>query len=152
MNNQHSRSIFFVVMFAIVFSTSSFLLAAHGLASSIGFAPSEPTVVSALDRACSCGGIIHNMVGYQQIVETTVTSYSDIEESIVILIEIRDSVGVTMSINWQDIEIAASGQAPMGVSWTPVSADTYEVRTFVLSNLDNPLILSDMKTTNVVIR
>jgi len=37
----------------------------------------------------------------------------------------------------------------VGLSWTPEIQDDYEVRTFVISSLNNPRILSPVSTSNV---
>lgn len=66
--------------------------------------------------------------------------------------EVRDADGITQMMQWQTGTMPANGDANVGIAWTPDKAGSYEVRTFVISSLQNPQVLSDVVTHNVTVR
>lgn len=90
-------------------------------------------------------------VGQQVVLTTNVVNTEASPQSFVALIEVRDSNGVTVFLAWQTGTLSANGQTQVGLSWTPDIADDYEVRTFVISDLNNPTILSPVETSNITV-
>ncbi len=62
----------------------------------------------------------------------------------VIIIEIRDSDGFTISLQLQSGRLEPYQSYNMGSLWTTGEDDNYEVRAFVVSDLSNPQILSSV--------
>jgi len=89
--------------------------------------------------------------GQQIVLSTSVSNKIDEDQPFVALVEVRDSSGVTVFLGWTTGSLSANGQAAVGLSWTPEQSGTYEVRTFVLSSLSSPTILSDVVKSNLTV-
>jgi len=89
--------------------------------------------------------------GQQVVLSTTVINKNDAPQPFVALVEVRDSSGVTVYLAWQTGTLSANGQTNVGLSWTPENSGSYEVRTFVISNLSTPTVLSKVSTSNVTV-
>ena len=121
----------------------------------IAFAPTEqgvlassaPTVIAEVPDG---SGILS--VGQQVTLTTDVSSSSQQDEiPFVAIIEIRDAVGVTVSIGWQSGTARPQGTAELGMSWVPELPGNYELRTFLVSDLRNPRILSSVSSSSVTV-
>jgi len=75
----------------------------------------------------------------------------DFEKPFVIIIEARDTTGVTSYLQFQIGRLSAQGISDVGVSWLPEKAGTYELRAFAISNFTNPIILTDVRTGEGII-
>lgn len=89
--------------------------------------------------------------GNQVVLATNVKNNDSVSRPFVAIVEVRDSDGITVMLQWQTGTIAANGDAGVGVSWMPENAGSYEVRTFVISSLSNPQVLSPVVTSNVTV-
>jgi hypothetical protein len=69
----------------------------------------------------------------------------------VALIEVRDSDGVTIFLAWQIGQLAGGDRTQVGLSWTPEDQGDYTVRTFVISDLNDPDILSEVSESDVTV-
>ena len=58
---------------------------------------------------------------------------------------------MTILLDFQTGIVNAGGRAQVGVLWTPLQAGSYELRTFAISDLTYPQILSQLSTSNVEI-
>jgi hypothetical protein len=87
--------------------------------------------------------------GQQVVLTTSVKNNDDQPRPFVAIVEVRDADGITQMLQWQIGTLAANDDAGVGISWVPENAGTYEVRTFVISSLQNPQVLSEVVTTNV---
>ena len=68
----------------------------------------------------------------------------------VVLMEVRDVNGVTQFLAWQKGTLSAGVESStIGISWRAGAAGDYQVRSFVLDNMENPTVLADVRTTNV---
>jgi hypothetical protein len=88
-------------------------------------------------------------VGKQVILTTTLSNQNAGSQPFVALVEVRDSNDVTTYLAWQTGTLSANGSADIGLSWTPEFAGSYEVRSFAISSLSNPQILSDIAESTV---
>jgi hypothetical protein len=89
--------------------------------------------------------------GQQVILTTEVLNEGASDQPFVALIEVRDDNGVTVYLAWQTGTLPAGGRTQVGLSWTPDFSGDYDVRTFVISDLENPRILSDVSTSSVTV-
>jgi hypothetical protein len=87
--------------------------------------------------------------GQQVVLSTQIHNSNDGTQPFVAIVEVRDSNGVTVFLAWQTGTLNPSGQTEVGLSWTPNTSGQYTVRTFILSSLDAPTILSEVKQSNI---
>ena len=88
----------------------------------------------------------------QFTIAATITNPCSEREPFVAIIEVRNSEGVTEYLGWEGgILEGQTGQAAIGVSWIPSYAGTYELRTFAISSLDSPRILSTISSSEISI-
>lgn len=90
-------------------------------------------------------------VGQQVVLSTTIQNNNDAEQPFVALVEVRDSDGITVFLAWQTGTLNPSGSAEVGLSWTPEEAGDYTIRTFIISDLANPQILSEVAATEITV-
>lgn len=94
-----------------------------------------------------------NFLGKSDKIEVIVTNTFKTDQLFKIVTEIRDSKGVTVFLKIHDAKIGAYGKGAWKDSWTvywnPSKSGQYLVRTFLLSDLDNPLILTPVKSITV---
>jgi hypothetical protein len=60
------------------------------------------------------------------------------------IIEVRDEDGITTMLRWQTGVLGPNSGLDVAASWVPETPGNYEVRSFVVSNLSNPQILSEV--------
>jgi hypothetical protein len=89
--------------------------------------------------------------GQQVVLSTTIVNNNAQSQPFVGIVEVRDSSGITVFLAWQTGTLNPSGQTEVGLSWTPDNAGEYTVRTFVISNLSNPQILSLVKESTITV-
>jgi hypothetical protein len=89
--------------------------------------------------------------GQQVVLTTNVVNQGANSQPFVALIEVRDSSDVTVYLAWQTGTLNPNGQTNVGLSWTPDQAGNYEVRTFVISSLAKPDILSPVAKTPITV-
>jgi hypothetical protein len=65
--------------------------------------------------------------------------------------EVRNADGVTVSLGWQTGTMRPQGQTEVGMSWIPSDSGEYEVRTFLISDLLNPMVLSGVASSQVTV-
>lgn len=104
--------------------------------------PSEPVLKDVTGRELTevCSGT-------QAIVTTVLSNTVDDALPFVQIIEVRDASGVTQKLDFQSGTLSAGGQSEVGSSWTPDQPGSYSLRTFAISNLNNPQVLSEVKET-----
>jgi hypothetical protein len=89
--------------------------------------------------------------GKQAMLSVVITNNSNNRQTFLQLVEVRDSSGTTAFLAWQGSTIEPHGLTEIGFSWTPDEPDDYEIRTFAISDLENPLVFSLVSTTEVTI-
>ena len=67
----------------------------------------------------------------------------------VAIMEVRNSRDVTVFLEFQFGTLEPLGRIETGISWTPSERGTYQLRTFLLSDLTEPEILSAIKTSEI---
>jgi hypothetical protein len=89
--------------------------------------------------------------GQQVVLTTNVVNQGANSQPFVALVEVRDSSDVTVYLAWQTGTLNPNGQTNVGLSWTPDQAGNYQVRTFVISSLAKPDILSAVASTPITV-
>ena len=98
------------------------------------------------------GNRIHNStLGYPVMILTDFTNAKLVSQSVTFLIEVRDENGVTQYLAWQITTAPTMGTKSAGISWISDKAGEYQIRTFVISNLTNPQVLSPVEAANFVV-
>jgi|GEM_PF-1095261 len=113
--------------------------------------PQATTPSAPVAKDVQGGAVSQITVGQQVVITTQITNNVDDELPFVGLIEVRDSAGITVFLAWQTGVLDAGDRAEVGLSWTPEDAGDYQFRTFVISNLQNPQVLSPVATTNITV-
>lgn len=97
------------------------------------------------------GGVLDGAVmGELAIITTTISSNSTEDENFVAMVEARNSIGITELLEFQTGQ-ASSGSVEVGISWTPEEPGEYELRTFLISDLLEPQVLSEVTTKKVTV-
>jgi hypothetical protein len=89
--------------------------------------------------------------GQQVVLTTTVTNNIEIDQPFVTLIEVRNLDDVTLFLAWQSGQLSADDEAQVGLSFQPEESGTYVVRTFVISSLADPKILSSVEESEFTV-
>jgi hypothetical protein len=89
--------------------------------------------------------------GQQVILSTTVVNNLDRSQPFAAIVEVRDSSGVTIFLAWQTGTLNQAGQTQVGLSWMADNPGDYTVRTFVISDLNNPQILSKVMESHITV-
>lgn len=91
-------------------------------------------------------------VGELSVVSISILSNADNLSNFVAIIEARDGDGVTQFLQFQTGQVQPSGEAEIGISWTPKQAGNYELRTFLISGFEDPEVLSEVTSSSVQIK
>ena len=109
------------------------------------------TIVPPLERAPATSlrivdtfGSSIDAVSIDQQVQITadLSNGQDRDQDFAYLIQIQNSDGVTVSLSWIAGSLSPGQSFSPSASWTPTSADTYDVTAFVWESIDNPTALS----------
>lgn len=87
-------------------------------------------------------------VGDKLVIATSARNCSEMDQPFMAIIEVRNSLGMTENLGWQSGVLEGKGQTQIGISWIPVHGDNYEIRTFAVSDFENPSVLSAVTTSN----
>jgi len=94
-----------------------------------------------------------NLLVGQQVTLTTLVTSSFQRDTVpfVAIMEVRDAAGVTVSLGWQSGTAQPQGHPELGMSWVPERPGNYELRTFLISDLLSPRILSTVTSATVTV-
>lgn len=91
--------------------------------------------------------------GQQVIIATTVSHTSgDQDLDMIALFDVRNSAGVTEYIAWQSVVVKVGSQTQIGISWMPPHGGHYEIRTFAITDWENPQVLATVESFEFDIR
>lgn len=97
------------------------------------------------------GDILTNAAtGELAIITTTITGSSTQPQGFVAMVEARNAIGITELLEFQTGQ-TSQGNVEVGISWTPEEPGEYELRTFLLSDLQEPVVLSEVTTKKVTV-
>jgi hypothetical protein len=89
--------------------------------------------------------------GAQRMITTTLNSMYDSDLQFVVFIEVRDSNGVTIFLQYHASTLKGPGHTELGSSWLAPDNGTYEIRVFAISNFTRPEVLTSVATNTVII-
>lgn len=93
--------------------------------------------------------IEYGNVGQQLVLEADFESNIDARQPFTAILEVRDSMEATSYLAWSSNVVSPRGNMTVGIPWTPLKEDIYEVRAFALSGFDDPQILSPVVTKTI---
>lgn len=109
----------------------------------------QPEVPTLKDRS---GEILSNAVaGELTIVSARINSNTTQPENFIVVVEARNSIGITEMLEFQTGQTGRGGSVEVGISWTPEEPGGYELRTFLLSDLLEPQMLSAVSTKQIIV-
>ena len=86
----------------------------------------------------------------QHIITTSIANKTKIDIPFVLWHEIRDSDGVTVHSITNSGELGADSKARLNYKWQPESPGIYVIRSFALSSLNEPVVLSNFCACKIV--
>ncbi len=89
--------------------------------------------------------------GQQAALSIVASSFSGASYPFVAIMEVRNADGATVSLGWQTGYLDPLGRIELGMSWVPLEPGRYEVRAFLLSDPQNPQILSSVASSEVTV-
>lgn len=90
-------------------------------------------------------------VNQMVFISTSIANCSDEPIRFVAIIEARSEENVTVYLNFQTGELNGRAASQIGLSWSPEHAGNYELRTFVISDLIEPQIESQINTNEIIV-
>lgn len=141
------------------FNVVQLLLVVLAFQSAINWLPhtadAESCVVYLLDpslRTVHSTPLTEATAGEQFVVTTSIIGCAEVATPFVTLIEARNSKGITEFLGWQGGELGGPAySAEIGLAWIPRHGGEYELRTIVISSLENPTVLSEVMKTSLTI-
>lgn len=131
----------FPAEFALGDRTNSFFMI-------IGTSDERATLVTSTPQLKTTG---EPAAGKQTTLAVNVINYDNQLIPFIEIIEVRNAEGVTVLLAWQGGELEPLEQKEIGILWIPDESGDYEIRTFIISDLVNPQVLSDVATSTVTI-
>ncbi len=77
---------------------------------------------------------------------TTILSGGAADRPFTAIVDVRDSSGISVHIAYVHGVARQDGKTDVALQWMAEYPDSYTIRTFILTGLDNPEILSEVKT------
>lgn len=90
--------------------------------------------------------------GHLVVLTTEIKNNNPRVQPFTALVEVRDSQDVTVYLQWQIGILNPSGTTEIGLSWTPEEAGDYRLRTFLISDFENPAVLSPVVTSEISVQ
>lgn len=91
------------------------------------------------------------LVGQQATISTEITNQRDAAVPFTAIFDVRDQDGVTVFIAWQSTTVGPHESSGVGISWIPHKPGLFSARTFLISDLENPQILSPVSSSEVTV-
>ena len=119
----------------------------------LGLCAYESTITPTAPRLADLGGLTLSSAraGQQVVVAINLDSDNAKDVPFVGIIEVRNEDGITTTLRWQTGVLAPNSGLDIAASWVPETPGNYEVRSFVVSNLSNPQILSEVVESTIAI-
>ena len=103
-------------------------------------------------RSASSQPIANVTVGDEIVIAATLTnSHQDRSWNLLAVVQVRDANGVTQYIDLRGGIVTPSGSLEIASLWKPEEAGLYEVRIFLIENLENPAVIGSPASSNVAI-
>ncbi len=78
------------------------------------------------------------VTGLPVLVQTKITNNLDEEQSLIYILQVKDSNGFTVMLTWIKGMMNASGSLDSGISWVPEESGNYKLELFVWKSFSDP--------------
>jgi len=85
------------------------------------------------------------------MISTDIRNDLNRSQSYVVVLEARDEEGATRFLGFAFRTLGIGEQTEVGISWIPHEAGKYQLRTFTLTSLEDPSVLSPVSTGQAII-
>lgn len=109
------------------------------------------TLSSPFVKNASGEAITKLLAGQQAIASTELANTVNERTPFVIVMEIRDSSGITVSLGWQAGILDPGDMTEIGFSWIPEFPGAYKWRVYAASSLADPQVLSSARTSELTV-
>ena len=89
--------------------------------------------------------------GEQVVISVDVNNNNNFEQDFTAIVEVRTADDITEYLQWQTGTLNPDGTVNVGLSWIPADSGDYTIRTFVVSNLQNPAVLSSVEESTITV-
>jgi hypothetical protein len=89
--------------------------------------------------------------GEQVVISVDVNNNNNFAQDFTAIVEVRTADDITEYLQWQTGTLNPDGSVNVGLSWIPADSGEYTIRTFVVSNLQNPAVLSSVEESTVTV-
>jgi hypothetical protein len=86
-----------------------------------------------------------------RMIATNVTVNSDPGLRFVVFLEVRDSHGITVYLQFHTVAVEGNDRLEIASLWLPQESGSYELRAFAVSNFTKPVVLSDVVEERVTV-
>ena len=80
-----------------------------------------------------------------------VTNPQDFTQKFVYLFQVRDSANSIVYLSWIQSQISPMQTLELSQSWIPINPGNYEVESFVWNSIEDPMVLSHVASTSVIV-
>ena len=91
------------------------------------------------------------VAGELSIISATIDSNGTSDQNFIAIVEARSSIGITELLEFQTGQVGDGNIVEIGISWPPVEPGEYELRSFLLSDLQEPEVLSEVTTKTITV-
>ncbi len=93
--------------------------------------------------------IVEAAKGQELVLERIIENKHDAKQQFIYILQVKDSIGVTVSLSWVDGEMPPNDSIKMSQSWNAESSGDYILQVFVWESMENPTILAPVHTVMI---
>jgi N-acetylneuraminic acid mutarotase len=117
-----------------------------------GIMTTDTTIVVSAERLVietPVNGIVEADKGQELALERVIENDREEKQPFIYILQVKDSVGITISLSWTESEMLPNDSVKISQSWTPESSGSYALQIFVWESMNNPNILAPMHTVTI---
>jgi DNA-binding beta-propeller fold protein YncE len=112
------------------------------------------------DSVSASAPLLKNWIGAREnrpatgealIVSVQVTSGRPVATDFVLMIDVRDARGISQTIVYQSGTVEFGQGTQIGLPWTPEKSGDYQIRSFLISDLQSANVLSDVEVSQIAV-
>ena len=88
---------------------------------------------------------------HQMQIVGSITNDHNFKQKFVYLFQVKNSANFVESISWIQGELSPQQSLDVSQSWIPTKSGTYQIETFVWNSLGDPMVLSPVMSTSIVV-
>lgn len=112
-----------------------------------------PISIVSIDVVDMLGNRISELrAGEQSVLALSVTNTASTAQNVIIVLQVvSDEDESTEHLSWLSTELDGDQSVQVGFGWVPGSAGSYTVQRFVWEDFENPVALSELSTSTIVV-